>query len=182
MHEAENLWWDVEKRSFHAYLKRDIGRGIEILTEFLDSEVSSPFRARALGNRAELLLGLGKTEEASQDLLQALKIADGSSYTRFTNEFALGALYEQLGHRELAIEYLLKAVGTALQEGKTSVGGVLVRLLRLVPMIDFSEEEDRLVVDAVRHSWRLLNLEGEPDISDIQGVAETLLRESSRPR
>lgn len=175
-------WWAVERDSFRAHLSKNRVRAIEILSEYLDQEPASPFSARALGNRAEFFLELGRVDEARRDLLRALEIEKEPTYVRFTLELALGALYEDANDPDGAAALFLQALATALNEGKTAAGGALSRLLRIVDVDRLTKDQRALVDHSIEASWKLLGMQNEPDLADPGRMAQLLLQESSRPR
>ncbi|MDX1998417.1 MAG: hypothetical protein SF066_11930 [Thermoanaerobaculia bacterium] len=182
MEQAEEYWRAAEARSFSRYLQRDIRGAIEVLGEYVETDSSSPFGARALGNRAEFLLEIGKASEAERDLRRALELEGSPTYTRYTLEFALGALLEGEGATDATVEAYCKALRTALAEGNTVSAGVVLRLARLATNNPMPTEIQAIIGESLKRSWGILGIPGTPDLATPEQTAELLLREASRVR
>ena len=101
-------------------------------------------------------------------------------YERYTLEIALGGISEALGDLKTADYWYVKALETASSDPTTSVGLGLLRLLELRRGRGFDEEERRLAEKALRQSWRLLQIEGEPNLDDLEATTRKLLAEQGR--
>jgi len=151
------------------------------VSEYL-AGVAPSARAEALAFRAVLREELPDFTGARADVVEALGLAADPSYLRYTLELSLASLDERSGDRSAAIRAYLRAIQTAMADGRIAVGTAISKLFDLIAPDDLGPEQRRDVVEAVRVSWRLLNIEGEPDIQDLDKVGALLLTEQSRPR
>lgn len=147
---------------------------------YLEQDIPSDLRGDALAFRASLHEDAGDSEAAVADLAAALPLAD-SAYQRYSIELTLGRLYEEAGDVPEASQWYLTALETAVESGTTSAGTALLRLLKVKAEDVLTDRERVLATQAVRHSWKLLQIKGDPESIDLKQAAELLVEAQSRP-
>jgi tetratricopeptide (TPR) repeat protein len=177
---ASAAWLNTQRSAFQAKLAGRLPDAIDILSRFISDHVDSPVINEALALRSLIYEDLGDLDRARDDLIRALALTAYPSYLRFTLQLSLAVLDEQAGSNMDAIAGYLRSLETALDEGKTSVGTALRRLLALRPVEHLAHAERDLIGRAVQQSWTILGLPGNPDLSDLKKAADVLVEAQSR--
>jgi|GEM_PF-5101820 len=147
---------------------------------YLEQDIPSDLRGDALAFRSSLHEDAGDWDAAVADLTAALPLAD-SAYQRYSIELTLGRLYEEAGETLEASKWYLTALETTNESGTTSAGTALLRLLNVKAEEALSTVERALATQGVTHSWELLQIEGDPELTDLKKAAELLVDAQSRP-
>ena len=143
---------------------------------FLDAEV----RGDALAFRGRLLEEQGQLDDALRDHHAAYALMRQATYSRYVTELGLGGLYEKTGQPASARTWYLAALTTSLQADDVSCGAALRGCLRARGAGPLTQEERALCEGAARRSWNFLAIPGSPDLANLPGVADTLLRAQGR--
>lgn len=112
--------------------------------------------------------------EAKRAYEDALAASDGSAYRRYVLELSLGALHEQSGEAAIASRRYVAAIETALSVDDVSAGAAIRRLVNLKKN-QLTDAERQVCERAIEHSWKVLDLPGTPDTSDIGAASSTLI-------
>jgi len=174
-------WLEVQRRAVRAMARADLAAAIVEVEEYLRREPGADLRGEALGFRASLREDNGEFAEARQDLLAALSLSQTGSYQRYTLELALGNIEEKLGEHGQAASWYLQALATVAEDPTTSGGSALLRLLQLQGTHGLRPHDRTLADRVAQKSWKLLLLEGEPDLEDLTRTAELLVEAQGQP-
>lgn len=174
-------WVRTQRAAIEAKIEGRFLDAVGVVSRYLANGEPSA-QAEALAFRAVLREELQDFAGARADVTEGLRLAAEPSYLRYTLQLSLASLDERSGDRPAAIAGYLAAITTATREGRISIGTAVSRLLELIAPSDLSSDQRQGLVEAVRASWRVLGLEGEPDAEDLKGTAARLLMEQSRFR
>ena len=174
--ESEWLHWiEIQKSATQIWLQGRGSAAILELDRFLASDPPYDLRRDAIAFRGCIHEDEKNMTAAKADFLSALAIAEEHDLERYSIEVSLAGLCGSSGDLKEAEEWYLKALRTAASDPKTSGAGTLLHLLRLRGELGLTEEERRLVKIVVHQAWSLLRVEGEPDLSDLEGTARKLI-------
>lgn len=149
----------------------------------LEQAVSEKDRVLSEGTPAmkgQYLLYLGLTREQSGDLsggradwLDALAFADPGSFLRYSLEENLGRVCQKLAKPEEAQMWYRQGLRTCSDgdefSGNTALTGFLELNEGKIPPAD-----EALVVTVLNKSWRVLELPGSSDLTDLPGSIKML--------
>lgn len=152
---------------------------LRLLADFLASESAAPESAQALALRAHILSGVGRQTEALEAAVAARSLLTPVSYERHTIELLAGVAAEGLGDAKSARRWYVAALATAVESNVFTGAVPLVRLLRLVPQGDLTRDEREVCQRFVVYSWRLLDLEGQPDPNDLASAGDVIVKAGS---
>lgn len=169
--EEERRWIDAQTMALNAWTSGDLAGAIELVGRYLAGNPPFDLRRRAIAFRGDLHEDSGDLDAAKSDFNLALDLSKEPDYERYTLELALGAVAKKLGNLEEADSWYRSALETASLDPTTSGGTALRSLLELRGGNEFSEEERQLVAKVIQQSWHLLQMEGEPNLADLQGTA-----------
>ena len=173
-------WIEVQKRAVEALMRGDLAAANGLVDDYLSKATFADLRSDVLAFRASLYEQQGNPEKALEDFFAALELVD-VGYQKYTLELCVGCLYEDFfGNLDEAIHWYLSALHTAIEDGSTAAGTVLLRFLKLRGEQDLSAAERRLAEENARHSWQLLKMEGEPDLQLLEQTALLLVEAQGR--
>ena len=172
-------WARAQRAALEAKLSGRFRDAVGVVSEYLAS-VEPSARVEALAFRAVLREELQDFAGARADVTKALELAVEPSYLLYTLQLSLASLDERSGKRSGAIASYLGAAKTATADGRISAGTAVSKLLALIAPGELSPDQWHDVVEAVKASWHLLGLEGQPDFQDLKKTAALLLMEQSR--
>lgn len=160
--------------------EKNLTVALQQIDAFLQREMDTELRSSVLGMRAQLKEDLGDQEGAKADLLSAISIGD-ASFTRYVNESSLAGIYRLQGNYPDATKWYRAALRTSV-DGDFPGGAVLRNFLALQPEKSLSKEDRALCIEVVQGSWKLLGLEGGPDVTDLAASTSIIVeREASSP-
>jgi hypothetical protein len=174
-------WMEVQKRAAKALAEADYDSATAIVNRFLGKTTFTDLRSDALAFRASLNEDRGALKAARQDLAEALELVD-VGYQQYSLELSLGRLDEEhASDLKGARRWYLRAIETAIEDGKTSAGTALLRFLAARGEQNLLPEERQLVEESMRKSWHLLKLKGEPDLDRLERMAQLLVEAQGKP-
>lgn len=174
------LWIEVQKRATDEWSTGGIPAAVGIVDGFLSSQLPRDLKREALAFRAMLYEEQGDLTSAKADFLSAVALAD-EGHVRCELEDSLGLISQRLGELEDAGRWFSSALRTAASDPRVAGGGPLLRLLKVRSEKELTEEEQRLAERVIRQTWRLLRIEGEPDLGDLEGTAQKLIEAQGGP-
>lgn len=174
-------WVEVQKQTTQTWFKGKASEAITIVSRYLDTVGPSDLRREAFGFRASIHQDQGDLLAAKADFLAALELAPTRDYVRCELEDSLGSVCQQLGEVEEADGWFLAALESAAGDPRVAGGGLLKRLLRVRGERGLTPRERNLAVRVVRQGWVLLHLEGEPELVNLVGAADALLKAQGHP-
>jgi len=146
-------------------------------------------RVRASGTaqmKAQSLLYRGMIKEdvgdycgAREDLRQAASENPSGSFARYTAEHMLGVACEKSGLSEEALRQYREALQTCLAGDDFSGGHALERFLALAG-VELRSEDHHLATAVIEKSWKVLELQGEPDLDNPVVCAKALVEKTKR--
>jgi hypothetical protein len=115
----------------------------------------------------------GDSQSAQTEWLDALSYAGAGTFLRYDLEQHLGASWEKLGEIDQALVWYRLALRTCAEGAEFSGNKVLSAFLKLNQ--DTIPKEDETVVKAViDKTWRVLQLNGAPDLTNLAESIRTL--------
>jgi hypothetical protein len=174
-------WIEVQKTANEIWMRKGASAAVAVLDRFLASDPRYDLRRDAIAFRGCIHEDEGDLSAAAADLLSALALAQEFGLERYSIETSLAAVSLRRGDLEAAEGWCVKALRTAASDPKTSGAGALLRLLRLRGPRGLKAEERALVTKVVHQAWSLLRVEGEPDLTDLEGACKTLIEAQKGP-
>lgn len=152
---------------------------ILLLTNLLPKIADPGLASETIAYRANIYERLGNYESAKKDLLYAISLIKGNNFSKYVLEIEIGSIYEKERNKKEALSWYQKALSTCIKAGDTSGDSAVRRFVRLKGESNLTKEERDLCEEAVRVSWKVLNLSGEPDLNDLIIIADYLTRVAS---
>jgi hypothetical protein len=174
-------WIAVQKKALKLKMSGSSGEAIGEISAFLATEPPSDLLCDALAFRAMFEEDQGDFALSKMDRLQARAIALPASYTKYIIELDLARLHEKTGEVEEAVSWYIEALKTVIDDPLTSGGSAVACLLALREFSSLAPEHRDLCLKAVHQAWALFELPGEPDLTNLREVAQTLIEASTRP-
>lgn len=145
------------------------------------SALDSQLLCEAFSWRASFREDQGDLQNAEKDLREALSLSQDGSYSRYIIELELGTIAKKLKLVDKAIFWFKQALLSSTESREEIIGGTALKLfLNLKAQNSLNEQELSLCVRVIDHSWRLLNLSGKPDLSNLAKVADILIHAAGR--
>lgn len=174
-------WNEVQKAVTQAGLvEDDLSAAIAILNRFLADDLPAALRREVIALRGTLCQEQGDLESAKTDFLAAVRLA-AEGYVRFELEDTLAEISRKLGDIQDADNWYTAALETGASDPRVAGGGFLLRFLKFRGVRGLSHEEHQLAKKMAHQGWRLLRVEGEPDLGDLEGTAKQLVEAQRRP-
>lgn len=152
------------------------------MDNFLSIDIDPETRSEALSFRASLKEDIGDYTSAKEDLLQAIQLSPELSYSRYTIELGLGDVCERLGNYDEAIHWFKIALLTSINGEGISGGSALRSFVDKKGEGKLTEEDKTLCNRVAEKAWKLLEIQGEPDLSNLLKTAEILINVGSNQR
>jgi hypothetical protein len=178
-------WAAVQEQAYSAAQNEDWDRALCVLEGFERFCEDSRLRCSARAFRGDLQELRGDLNAALDDYLAAHAMAEELSFERCTLEEAIAALFLRQGQQPEADAWYLRALTTASRTTGVCGISVLKALTRLRGSFSLSAHEQNLAEQVVKQSWKLRELPGEPNLTDLFQSAQTIdraIRENSRHR
>lgn len=141
--------------------------------EAVINELTPEMRAHCLLLKGQMMDDQGSASDARRDWLTAIPYSRAGSFGRYCLEYEVGSSYEKSALRLEAIGFYRSAIQTCADGDEFSCNKALSAFLTLnhgqIP-----SEDEMLVAAAVEKSWRVLELEGHPDLSDLSKAVAAL--------
>jgi hypothetical protein len=174
-------WNNVLKRVVPLMMDEKFSAALEMVENFMHSEMDNELRSSVLGTRAQLKEDLGDLEGARADLQLAISMV-GPSFSKYVNQCCLGEVSRKLGQHDQVVASYRAALRTCT-ESEIPGGAALKRFLDALPQQTLSDDDRTLCSQVARRSWALVGLAGEPDVANLQLVASSLMaREAGRAK
>lgn len=144
--------------------------------EQIKGQLSPEKRAHCFLLRGEIRGREGDSEEARVEWAAGLASSKAGSFGRFNLDYALGKSYERAGLKEKALASYFSAITTCAEGRHFSGNRALAAFLTLndgqIPI-----EHKEIVASAIRKSWKVLEIAGKPDLSNLpKAIAALSLR------
>lgn len=166
--------WMRVMREASLHLRQGSTRyALQVIESFVSTAMTPDVRSDVLGLRAQLKADLGEFTSAKGDLLQARNLV-GPGYARYVHEVSLGAVCGRLNRANDSLEWYRQALQTCLQSPEVSCGTALKAFLTLTGDNRLDSKDRNLCERAALSSWRLLRLQGDPDLVDLREVANRI--------
>jgi tetratricopeptide (TPR) repeat protein len=179
--ERDQRWELLEMQVASLIGKGEYGTVVNVLNQFLATKPLAAEASEALALRAYAKEDLGEFSGALTDLLQAHRLSDVGTYRRYTLELTIGALFKTTGDPQSSLAWYRRALETVIVAKEDISGGSALRsFLELKGKDDVSSEERALCHSVARASWGALHQRGEPDLTNLQDLATTLIELGSR--
>jgi tetratricopeptide (TPR) repeat protein len=168
-------------------MRKDYNGAISIISGILDHETYADLRCDAYGYRATFYEKLGKFDKAIQDWLSSYSLVTTSAimdiaFKKYVTELRIGGVFEKQSKMQEAMDWYRKALTTVCEGEGTSGGAAIKSFLTIVGDGTLTDEDRTLCNDVVAKSWKLLHIEGEPDLSNPLMAAEKLIQAQGKPR
>jgi len=162
MGEISSLW----------YRSKDF-ETVRRLLEDLMPKLSSEQQSAVLLFLGTIKKEQGLESQAIADWLLAFPLSRTGSYVRYNLQCEIGRMYESRGETDEAKSFYGAAIVTCVSGDQFSANRALAAFLRL--SVDVIEPGCLdMIGKAVRKSWDVLELPGEPDVNDILQAARDL--------
>jgi hypothetical protein len=172
-------WKQLEPQIVRAWTSGKVRNALRLIQRALDGG-DDQIRARALVYRGSITEGREDWAAAKDDFIQAAGLFPVGSYTRYTAELSVGLAFENLRQQAGSIEWYRAALLTCAQaEEPFSGAAALSALLSIEPALSPSDAE--LARTVTVKSWKVLKLNGEPDLNDLAAATEILRQRASDP-
>jgi tetratricopeptide (TPR) repeat protein len=142
-------------------------------------EGTTEMKGTGLFYRAMIAESQGHWEQVKEDSLNALQYANPGTFLRYQLEHMSGAYYHRLAITEDAVRWYQEALETCDAGSDFSGHKTLAAFMRLRGE-NISPSDEVLVAAVAKKSWRVLDLPGEPDLTDIRGTIQRLCEHFSR--
>jgi len=169
-------WIEIQKQALKAQREGDLEQASKMVRSFLQRPDIEELRCEALDLLAQFKEERGEFEEAKNLLAQAVAHAPEGSYKRYAFQLALAGAHEAMSDIEGAMKHYRQALETASQDDTTSAGAALQNFVRLRGEDRLSADDRELIGRCIRQAWRLLKLEGEPELEDLTRAAKSMIR------
>ena len=168
-------WNKVQKAATQVGLiEGDLRAAIAILDQFLTGDPSTEVQRELIAFRGTLYEDHGDLSNARSNFIAALKLAD-EGFVRFELEDALAEVNRRMGRLGEAKKWYLAALCSGAADPRVADGEFLLRLSKFLSDRGLNGEERALAEKMVVQGWRLLHIQGEPDLADIEGAAIHLI-------
>ncbi|MCL4845757.1 MAG: hypothetical protein KJ066_04435 [Acidobacteria bacterium] len=172
-------WDQAERRIVRAWTSGNVEQALQEIEVVLDRG-NDEVRGRALVYRGSIQEEKANLQAAKNDFIQAVGLFSPGSYSRFTAELSVGHACEQTSEKQQAVQWYRAALVTCAQADEPFSGATATKaLLALEPCLAPNDVDLARVVTL--KSWQLLGLAGEPDLDDLAGTTEMLMRRASTP-
>ena len=156
---------EIQQRLVTAWHRGDLDRAfLEI--ETVMREGSPEMKGQCLFFRGMIYESNGSLNQARLDWLDALHYAEDGTFLRYELEMNIGAASEKLSTGDDALTWYRAALMTCVNGHEFSPHQALDAFRRLSGT-EISPEDKPLLTTAVEKSWRVLELPGKPDQSDL---------------
>lgn len=135
-------------------------------------------KAQALWLSGLIKQSSGNLRGAEKDWLKALPFAGEGTFLRHTLQHEIGNALETTGCVEDALSWYRAALATCATGDEFAANPSLVAFLRINGE-NIAEEDRQIVNAAIERSWRVLEVEGKPDLKDVAGNITRLAQEFS---
>jgi hypothetical protein len=177
---TSNEWEEEERVIVRAWSRGDSATALAHIQRVLEIGTAEQ-RGRALIYRGSMHEDARDWLNARDDFIQAAGLLPPGSYARYTAELSVGHVCELNGARQEALAWHRAALLTCSRSIEPFSGASAARsLMSLEPEIQTADRQ--LLRDVLAKSWRVLHLDGEPDLDDLSGTTDLLTRAGSRPR
>lgn len=175
-------WIELQKTATKMWLENeDLPAAIAVLDRYLAEDLPEELRREATAFRGTLYEEQGDFAAAKSDFLSALKFAVEPDHIRFELQDSLAVISRRLRDAKEADIWYRAALQTAAADPRVAGGGFLLRLLKFRGERGLNDEEQQLAQKVIHQSWHLLRVEGEPDLSDLEGTARRLIEAQRGP-
>ena len=174
-------WIEAQKSVTEIWIEQGPKEAIAALQSFLDRGPSVELHREALAYRASLFADLGDSRKAEEDFLAAHDLARLHKLEKYSIEISLAALFKRNNAIDKAEEWYLKALETASKDREVSGAGTLYQLIKLRGNPNFEGRERLLAETVIKKSWKLLELQGEPDLNQLGTSIQRLLEAEQSP-
>ena len=172
-------WDQAQRRIVRAWMSGNVEQALQEIEVVLDRG-NDEVRGQALVYRGSIQEEKANLQAAKNDFIQAVGLFSLGSYPRYTAELSVGHACEQVGEKQQAVQWYRAALVTCAQADEPFSGATATKaLLALEPILGPNDVE--LVRVVTLKSWQLLGIGGEPDLNDLAGTTEILMRRASTP-
>jgi len=174
--EAEwKAWIEVQKAAVRAGLMGDEpSAALALLDQFLETDPAGDIQREAIAFRGTFHQEQGDFASAKADFISALELAE-EGYVRFELQETLAEVSKKLGDTDGTDHWYATALRTGAADPRVPGGGFLLRFLNFRGRQGLSDEERQLAQQMVSHGWHLLQVDGEPDLENLEGTARRLI-------
>ncbi len=152
------------------------------IDDFIQGNPDPELVRQGLTMRGELKGGAGDLKGEKEDYLLAHNSSTPHSFGRYILESCcLTGACERLGDAKESLAWLFRSLETCMGDPATSCGTALSQILERTGYDEVAEEERCLVIGALEHSWRVLSLEGEPDLDCLESSIDTVVAAETVP-
>jgi len=127
---------------------------------------SAEMKAEALYLSGLIKQDTANLDEAQQDWTKALTYSASGTFLQQNLEYEIGHVLEQKGCPDQALDWYRLALHTCAVGDEFAADSVLAAFLRINGE-DISEPDRTVIEVAVRKSWRVLEVPGDPDLTDL---------------
>jgi hypothetical protein len=154
-----------------AWAHRDFNGALGEIEAVID-EVTPDMKAHCLLLRGSIMNDQGLSTDARLDWIDAIQYSRAGSFTRHCLEYEVGKSFENEDSVDNARIYYRSAIQTCAHGDEFAGNKALSAFLTLnggsIPV-----EDNTIVTAAVEKSWRILELPGDPDFTDL---ADSVIR------
>jgi tetratricopeptide (TPR) repeat protein len=169
---TESDFNQVQQRLVSAWHIGDVAAALDEI-ELVLREGTPEMKAQCIFYRGMIRQSMGSSEKAKQDWLQALSYAREGTFLRYELEHCLGEAYEESEALKEALQWYRTALGTCSTGEEFSGNKTLVAFMRLSGD-NISPDDKALLASVIQKSWRVLEVPGELDLTDLAASVSTL--------
>ena len=162
-------------------MEKKYEEAIILLNNLIPTIKDLGLKSEAISFRSMIYEEIGDYESAKNDILNALSLIKKENYPKYALEIGMGIIYEKENNKKEALKWYHKSLTTGIKANISGSWGLNV-FLKTRGEDNLSNEERSLCEDVIRKSWEILNLPGEPDLTDLAENAGILLKAESTPR
>jgi hypothetical protein len=170
------------KKSLEFKMRGDFLAAVVEIDRLLEGLDDQRVRSEALAFRGTLRDDEGHLLDAKRDYREAHVISARLQYPRYTIELSLARVCERLGEVDEAATWYKHALRTAADGEEIAGGSALEGVLRIVGEANLTDEDRSLCRAVVQKSWSVLHLRIEPNVNDLLGSAQTIMKAATDPQ
>jgi HEAT repeat protein len=173
--------WNTAEREIVALLASGDVRAAIARIETVVSTDRGEFKGRALLYRGSIHEEQGRLQSARDDFAEAVRLFEAGSYVRYASELSLGQVCRVLGEPQSASTWYRAALETCDASIEAFSGGsALEGFLSMSPSP--TRTDLTLIRSVITKSWKLLEVSGAPDVTDLKAASAVIKRHETQPR
>ena len=174
---TEDEWHQAERDIVRAWTTGDRPQALTLIDRVL-ARGSDVLRGRALLYRGSIREEEANWAAARRDFMESVGLLPAGSYVRYTAELSVAIACKRLGEESQAVDWYRAALMSCAAGEERFSGAAAAKGLMALEPVPRPVDQD-LIRAVIISSWQLLRLPGEPDLEDLVGAIETLMKRQS---